>query len=83
MKVDIKSLAIGFLLSAVVFLALGAGQSTESHSCCRYQVAAAEYNAYVIDTTTGKVWGKSTTGKGPFWDAKDRPKQTHRDAQVK
>jgi hypothetical protein len=83
MKVDIKSPAIGFLLSAVVFLALGAKQSTDSHSCCRYQIAAAEYHAYVIDTTTGKVWKKSTTGKGPFWDSKNRPKQTNNDAQVK
>ncbi len=83
MKIDIKSLIIGFLLSAVVFLALGAKQSTELHSCCRYQIAAADYHAYVVDTTTGKVWGKSSSGKGPFWESKDRPKKTSNDAAQK
>jgi len=67
MKIDIKSLIIGVLFTAVVFLALGAKQPTASHSCCRYQVESSEHYAYVIDTTTGQVWGKSGTGSQTFY----------------
>jgi hypothetical protein len=81
MKIDIRSLVIGVLLTAVVCLALGARQPAESHSCGRYQVAAADYHAYVIDTATGKVWGKTTTGKGAFWESKDRPNQPKQNTQ--
>jgi len=81
MKIDIKSLAIGFLLSAVIFLALGAKQTTESHSCCRYQISAAEHYAYVIDTTTGKVWQNQPTGGGQFWDAKNPSQHTDNDTE--
>ena len=75
MKIDIRSLIIGVLITVVVFLALGAKQSTESHSCGRYQVEAAESYAYVIDTGTGQVWGKMATGSREFHKPKNPPKQ--------
>ncbi len=81
MKIDMKSLAIGVLGSLVVFLALGAKQPSESHSCGRYQVESSEYYAYVIDTTTGQVWGKSGTGSQTFYKSKNLPKQANNDAE--
>ena len=41
MRIDVKSLIIGALISLVIVLALGAKQSPELHSCGRYQVEAA------------------------------------------
>lgn len=74
MKIDIKSLIIGVLITVVVLLALGASHSTGSHSCGRYQFAAGENNyAYVIDTSTGQVWSKSGTGREEFWKPKNLP----------
>ena len=81
MKVDIKSLIIGVLFTAVVFLALGAKQPAASHSCCRYQVESSEHYAYVIDTSTGQVWARSGTGHETFHKSKSLPKQANNDAQ--
>ena len=81
MKIDIKSLIIGVLLTVVVFLALGANHSTGTHSCGRYQVGAAQNNAYVIDTATGQVWSGNSTGRSEFWKAKNLAKQSDGDAE--
>jgi len=75
MKIDVKSLIIGVLLTAVVFLALGAAHSTGSHPCIRYLVEASQNNAYVIDTTTGQVWSRTGTGSREFHEAKNLAKQ--------
>jgi len=81
MKIDTRSLIIGVLLAVVVFLALGAAHSTGPHTCGRYQIEAAEYHAYVIDTATGQVWGKSGTGNREFHKPKNQPKQPDKDGK--
>lgn len=75
MKIDIRSLIIGVFLTVVVFLALGAKPATAPHSCGRYQIEAAEHYAYVIDTTTGRVWSKSGTGSREFNKPKNQAAQ--------
>ena len=76
MKIDVKSLVTGILVSVVVFFALGASYSTGSHPCGRYQIEASDgNNVYVIDTRTGQVWSKSSTDRETFYKAKNISKQ--------
>lgn len=68
-QIDIKSLVIGILLTVCVILAMGARQSSVSTLFGRFQLAATENNAYIIDSTTGQVWRRS---HAEFYPAKVR-----------
>ena len=55
--IDIKSALIGLCLGVTAMLALGASSPT-SGPVGRYQIAGTATHGLVIDTATGKVWGK-------------------------
>jgi hypothetical protein len=60
-KFDIKSAVVGAAVVAVAAILLGAANSEPAVG--RYRIATQANYAYVIDTTTGKVWAaNSTTG---------------------
>ena len=46
----------GVAVTSAVFLLAGAGPRDAGPQAGRYQVAASENHAFVIDTATGKVW---------------------------
>jgi hypothetical protein len=75
-QVDIKSFIIGVLVSAVIFLTLGAKQATRADLCARYQVSVGVSRAMIIDTQTGKIWEKYITpNSGPGGKDFNGPKQ--------
>ncbi len=76
MKVDIKSFIIGVLVSAVIFLALGAKQPTNPQLTGRYQVSVGTGRAMIIDTQTGEIWEKYVAAtSGPTGKDFNGPKQ--------
>jgi hypothetical protein len=74
MTIDFKSALCGLIIGVVAMLAIGAEPS--SNDAGRYQVAAAQNLAVIVDTKTGQAWGFgpiSTTQyrtDGNFWDKK-------------
>jgi hypothetical protein len=64
LSINIRDIMTGFLLAAVMFLALGAGGGQNGQG--RYQCCPAgdsELAVFVIDTQTGETWrlGRSDT----------------------
>ena len=62
-KINIKSLLVGMILGVCVLLALGAATGKRA-DIGRYQVACPDNQStcFVIDTTTGQVWQRSSSG---------------------
>ena len=57
-KMDTQSLIIGLLLGVTVMATIAATQ--QSNEVGRFQIMAAENSkAYIIDTSTGRVWSTS------------------------
>ena len=55
-QIDIKSVVIGILITVCIVLAMGAGRSPMPAMFGRFQLAAADGQAYIIDTDTGQAW---------------------------
>lgn len=74
MKIDIKSALCGLVIGAAVVLCIAA--ETSPNPVGRYQavtgVTAHGGYALLVDTATGKVWGRIEDYKGDanFYDAK-------------
>lgn len=83
-QIELKSIAIGILLTVCLFLVIGASSQsklTHPHCCCRYQLTVAESsNVYVMDSHTGRVWRKYQS-KNDFFEMQidTQPKQTAND----
>ena len=62
-----KSLLVGMILGVCVLLALGAATGKQA-DIGRYQVACPDNpnTCFVIDTTTGQVWQRRTTGGNDY-----------------
>ena len=62
-RLDIKSLVIGALVMLCIVLTVGASNRTSPAANARFQLAlpGEGTNAYVIDTTTGRIWEKHPT----------------------
>ena len=56
-KFDLRSFVMGTVLAVFVLLALGASLK-DSPQVDRFRIAPTANNVFVIDTTTGQVWGK-------------------------
>ncbi|OHB73472.1 MAG: hypothetical protein A2Z25_15045 [Planctomycetes bacterium RBG_16_55_9] len=54
---NLKSLLIGSVLTLFVFLAIGASLNGPPQ-VDRFRIATSANHLFVIDTTTGQVWGK-------------------------
>jgi hypothetical protein len=65
MKLDTKSLLIGLTAGVLVMLAVGAGNPADTN---RYQITAAGSPpiAFVLDTQTGRVWGRGFASTAQF-----------------
>ena len=68
-QTDMKSVIIGILITVCIVLAMGAGRTSMPTIFGRFQLVAAENNAYVIDTDTGQVWIRSS-GRQEFCASK-------------
>jgi hypothetical protein len=68
-QIDIKSVVIGILITVCIVLAMGAGRSPMPAMFGRFQLAAADGQAYIIDTDTGRVWMRSS-GRQEFCASK-------------
>jgi len=67
-----KNIVIGFTLGLIVTLSLGAALKN-NNEVSRFQIAAGDHNAYVVDTVTGQVWS-TIDGYKAFRDPKAEPK---------
>jgi hypothetical protein len=64
-QIDFKSVLIGILLALCVFLAMGAASSSHPMRNGRYHLAAVgDDNAYIVDSSTGRVWRHRTHNNG-------------------
>ena len=54
MKLDIKSVLIGALLTVNVLMLLGLNSNDEESQIGRYQATAVQHSIYIIDTTNGE-----------------------------
>lgn len=64
-QIDLKSLLIGVLLAACVFMAVGASRPSSPRLPARYRLVPVAFQAepYVVDGQTGRVWRKSSRMK--------------------
>ena len=72
-KIDIKSLLVGMILGVCVLLALGAATGKQA-DIGRYQVVHTDNQStcFVIDTTTGQVWRRSSNSHGHNYGSPDK-----------
>ncbi len=70
--IDLKSTVLGIVLGMSLFALLGAaGTSKEGEQPIgRYQIAAGNTSAWVVDTKTGQVWSNVTGSQGTFFGPK-------------
>ena len=67
---DLKSARCGLVIGIFAMLLIGAGTSTPSgNETGRYQVATEGNVALLVDTQTGKVWGKCWASVAEFQEA--------------
>lgn len=58
-EMDIKSFVIGVLVTACLFVALGASKSSKPPGPVnRFQIAGNPGHVFIIDSATGQVWEK-------------------------
>jgi hypothetical protein len=65
-KLDVKSAVVGAAVVAVAAILLGAANSEPAVGRYRIAVPAQTNYAYVIDTTTGKVYTTGSNGNAIF-----------------
>jgi hypothetical protein len=56
LQLDPKSLAIGLLLGACVFLLMAAQDQRAGDTSPAFSIATSNENTYVIDSRTGETW---------------------------
>jgi hypothetical protein len=74
-QIDIKSVFIGILITVCIVFAMGAGRTSMPAMFGRFQLVAAENNAYVINTDTGQVLIRSS-GRQEFCASKIQQEST-------
>ncbi|MEI9963084.1 MAG: hypothetical protein WDM76_18815 [Limisphaerales bacterium] len=73
-QIDIKSAFCGLIVGVLAMFAIGAATSTNETG--RYQVAAGQNSAVIVDTATGKAWAFQPISSaqyktdGNFWEVK-------------
>ena len=72
-QIDVKSVVIGILITVCIVLAMGAERSSMPTMFGRFQVAAGDDNAYIIDTTNGQAWERKGPGND-LWKIFRAPK---------
>lgn len=65
-QIDLKSALCGLVMGIFVMLVIGAGSTARENENGRYQVATEGNVALVIDTWTGKAWGKCWSSVAEF-----------------
>jgi hypothetical protein len=66
-KLDINSALGGLALGVLLTVAVGASTGQSNHSCGRFEIAGANAQFVIIDTTTGQGW------LGDFHDSLNLP----------
>ncbi len=56
-KFDLKSILVGAILAAGLFLAFGAAHRPANQTR-RFKIEASDRYVYILDTTTGQLWEK-------------------------
>jgi len=56
LTIDIKSVLIGILGTALVFCLIGAVPITLPEESGRFQIATNDSHAFILDSATGQVW---------------------------
>lgn len=71
-SIDVKSLVIGILITVIIFLVLGAAQSTPNGSIGRFQLVSSVMSdeAFVVDTVSGQVWSDRESNQSKFYQPK-------------
>ncbi len=65
-RMDRKSMALGAVLGAGLFVLIGAARNELAGPVGRFQVSCSENSAYLVDTVTGQVWLNSERNfRGP------------------
>lgn len=79
-QLDLRSVLFGMIIAIIVTFSLGASRSSSTsttHGRFQLCLPGEGSHAFVIDTTTGQVWSKSTTGREDFYRAKNNPKSAN------
>ncbi|MDA7633078.1 hypothetical protein N8766_03130 [bacterium] len=56
-QISSKNIIVGFMLGVIATASLGAALK-HKNEIGRFQIAAGNTDAYVVDTVTGQVWSK-------------------------
>ncbi len=55
-KIDLRSVCIGMLLTALLACLMGSGAFTQPEEFGRFQIETNSSYAFVLDSATGQVW---------------------------